>query len=231
MAAKKARPKSSTSSLQKAFFTTETKQRIDCMFNPAKFAFSMTNRWNSEPVPGSGAPSLRYAGADSGKFSLSLVFDTTATGKSVTTHTNKLLALMSINKKLPDYDPKRNSGRPQWVTFHWGSNLHTFKAIVTSLQVSFTYFSSDGTPLRANVEASFEQYEADQTWAKQNPTSGTPDPQRSHQVQPGETLDRIAARYYNDATQWRRIATANGVADPLALRPGMLLTIPDKDLR
>jgi len=216
------------SQLQKAFLTTEKNERIDCMFNPSKFAYSMSNRWDSEPVPGAGAPSLRFAGAQSGKFSLSLVFDTTAAGTSVTTHTNKLLALMKIDTSLQDYDPQRNSGRPPWVTFNWGTALHTFKAIVSSLDVTFTYFSSEGLPLRANVEASFEQFEADTTWARQNPTSGTPNPHRTHQVQPGETLDRIAARYYGDSTKWRTIATVNGIPDPLDIRPGVMLNIPDR---
>lgn len=218
----------STNQLQKAFFTTEKNVRIECMFNPSKFSFQMSNRWDAEPVAGASAPSLRYAGAQSGKFSLSLVFDTTATGASVTTHTNKLLKLMEVDKTLSDYDPQRNSGRPQWLTFHWGTQLHTFKAIISSLNVTFTYFASDGTPLRANVEASFDQYEADDTWARQNPTSGTPNPQRTHQVLPGETLDRIAARYYGDATRWRAIAAANGISDPLAIRPGSLIAIPER---
>ena len=188
----------------------------------------MSNRWDAEPVAGASAPSLRYAGAQSGKFSLSLVFDTTGTGASVTTHTNKLLKRMEVDKTLADYDPQRNSGRPQWLTFHWGTQLHTFKAIISSLNVTFTYFASDGTPLRATVDASFDQYEADDTWARQNPTSGTPNPQRTHQVLPGETLDRIAARYYGDATRWRAIAAANGISDPLAIRPGSLIAIPER---
>lgn len=218
----------STNQLQKAFFTTEKNVRIECMFNPSKFSFQMSNRWDAEPVAGASAPSLRYAGAQSGKFSLSLVFDTTGTGASVTTHTNKLLKLMEVDKTLADYDPQRNSGRPQWLTFHWGTQLHTFKAIISSLNVTFTYFASDGTPLRATVDASFDQYEADDTWARQNPTSGTPNPQRTHQVLPGETLDRIAARYYGDATRWRAIAAANGISDPLAIRPGSLIAIPER---
>ena len=41
--------------------------------------------------------------------------------------------------------------------------------------------------------------------------SGTPEPNRVHQVQPGETLDRIAAKYFEDSTKWRSIAAANGV--------------------
>jgi nucleoid-associated protein YgaU len=42
----------------------------------------------------------------------------------------------------------------------------------------------------------------------------------------GETLDRISARQYGVSTMWRLIAEANGINDPLALRPGAFLNIP-----
>ena len=214
--------------LQKAFLSTEGGQKIECMFNPERFAFSMSNRWEPSRVPGKSAPGLRFAGGESGSFALSLMFDTTSDGVSVTTHTNKLLKLMEVDESLPSFDAARNTGRPQWVTFHWGTNIHTFKSIIKSLNVTFTYFSNEGLPLRANVQASFTQFEPDANWTRQNPTSGTPSPQRTHQVGPGDTLDRIAARYYGDATLWRQIADANGIQDPLAIAPGQLIAIPER---
>ena len=48
-------------------------------------------------------------------------------------------------------------------------------------------------------------------------------------VQPGETLDRISARYYGDSTKWRLLARANGIEDPLAVRAGSLLSVPRQD--
>ena len=50
-----------------------------------------------------------------------------------------------------------------------------------------------------------------------------------HRVQPGETLDRISARYYGDSTKWRLLAQANGIEDPLSVRPGSLLSVPRQD--
>lgn len=214
--------------LQKAFLETETGARIECMFNPAKFAFSTSNRWRSEPVPGRSAPSQRFEGGESGSFSLSLVFDTTRDGKAVTVHTNKLLGLMKVDKALAGYDEARNNGRPPWVKFMWGTQIHTFKAIIKNISVSFTYFASDGVPLRASVEMSLDQFEADDNWAAQNPTSGTPNPNRVHQVRVGDTLDRIAAKYYGNSTKWRGIANVNGITDPLMIRPGQYLSIPER---
>jgi hypothetical protein len=214
--------------LQKAYLEVESGGRIDCMFNPNSFTFATQNRWESDQVPGKGTPSLRFAGGGGGSFSLSLVFDTTDTGTAVTIHTNKLLKLMDVDTTLAGYDEAKNNGRPPWVKFHWGTHLHSFKAVVTSTSVGFTYFSNEGLPLRATVDLSLEQFEPDANWGPQNPTSGTPKPKRTHQIQVGDTLDRIAARYYGDATRWRDIAGLNGIQDPLDLTPGRLLSIPEQ---
>lgn len=213
--------------LQKAYLEVESGGRIDCMFNPAKFSFSQANRWDSDQIPGKATPTMRYVGGGGGSFSLSLVFDTTAQGTSVTSYTNKLLKLMDVDTSLPGYDASRSNGRPPWVKFHWGTDLHSFKAVVKTMQVGFTYFASDGLPLRASVEMSLEQYEPDANWGPQNPTSGTPRPNRTHRVEVGDTLDRIASRYYGDATKWRAIAEANAIGDPLDLAPGRFLAIPE----
>jgi hypothetical protein len=214
--------------LQKAYLEVESGGRIDAMFNPTTFTFATQNRWESDQVPGKATPALRFAGGGGGSFSLSLIFDTTDTGRAVTVHTNKLLKLMDVDTTLAGYDESKNNGRPPWVKFHWGTHLHSFKAVVTSTNVAFTYFSNEGLPLRATVDLSLEQFEPDANWGPQNPTSGTPKPKRTHQVQVGDTLDRIAARYYGDSTKWRDIASLNGIQDPLDLAPGRLLSIPER---
>ncbi len=210
---------------EKAFLEIEGGQRVPCMFNPAQLQLSRTNSWSGDSRPGYGVPTLRYTGAGSGTLSLDLFFDTTATGTAVTQHTGKILGLMDVDPSLPGSDPASNNVRPPYVTFHWG-DLHAFKAVITQLELTFTYFSSTGVPLRATMGLQLTQYEESRAFGPQNPTSGTPRPQRVHRVQSGETLDRIAARYYGDATAWRRLAHANSIADPLALRPGTLLSIP-----
>ena len=210
---------------QKAYLETESGDRIDCLFNPAEFSISQTNGWEGKNAPGRNAPQLAFTGGQSGTMSLSLVFDTTADGTPVTKHTNKLLDVMRIDERLPGHDASRTNGRPQWVVFHWG-DLHSFKAVVDSLNLSFTYFSSGAVPLRAKASLSLKQWQDEGNWRPQNPTSGTPAPHRVHQLQLGETLDRLAARYYGDSTQWRVIAQANAVVDPLRIKPGTLLVIP-----
>ncbi|WP_066463917.1 CIS tube protein [Sanguibacter suarezii] len=210
---------------EKASIEIEGGERIPCLFNPSQLSISRSNRWTGDSMPGRGVPKLRYSGARPGTLSVDLFFDTTHSGASVTDHTNKILAIMEIDTSLPGSNEATNNARPPYVTFHWG-DLHSFKAVISDLTLTYTYFSTTGVPLRASLALLLHQYEPANSYGAQNPTSGTPNPHQVHRVQAGETLDRIAARYYGDATRWRTLAGANTIADPLALRPGSLLSIP-----
>ena len=214
---------------QKAYLMTEKNVKIPCMFNPAELQISRSNSWSGDTRRGQDAPELEFGGGEAATMGLDLMFDTTAEGKPVTNYTNKLLDLMKIDTSLAGYDEAKNNGRPPWVKFHWG-DMHSFKAIIESVDIRFTYFSSTGMPMRASVDMSLKQFEPDANWGPQNPTSGTPNPHRVHRVQKGETLDRISARHYGDSTKWRLIAEANGITDPLALRPGAFLNIPKQQV-
>ena len=99
------------------------------------------------------------------------------------------------------------------------------------LTVTFVYFAADGTPLRAKVDLALKQYDDETVLPLQNPTSHTPSLQTVHRLSYGETLDRLAAKHYADATRWRLIAEANDIVDPLALAPGTLLLIPELPVR
>jgi hypothetical protein len=211
----------------KAFLETEGGSRIPCLFNPSELTLQLANGWAADPMPGRGVPTLRYTGAGSGVLRLTLFFDTTDTGKPVTGYTAKLVELMEIDSRLPGTSAETNNARPPWVVFHWG-DFHSFKAVVSAMDLSFEYFGSTGTPLRARAALVLTQYQKDMAFGPQNPTSGTPRPHRVHRVQPGETLDRVAALHLGDATRWRAIAEANGIEDPLALTPGSLLAIPER---
>jgi nucleoid-associated protein YgaU len=215
---------------EKAYLLIEGNVRIDFLFNPAELTISKSNSWNAGEAKGGNAPELLFQSGQSATLSLSVTFDTTREGTDVTEHTTKLLNLMKVDSNLPGGDPNRNAGRPPWVEFHWGQ-LHSFKAIVERLQVKFTYFASTGMPLRAKADLSLKQWKDEAELPLQNPTSFTPDVHTVHVLMPGETLDRVAARHYRDATRWRLIANANAIVDPLEVVAGTTLVIPDPPVR
>lgn len=215
--------------LEKAFLTFEGASKnvkLPCLFNPESITVTQENSWSPpDAAAGHTVSTLTFSGQKAGVLNFDLVFDTTDDGDPVTKYTSKLLKKMEVDPDLPGTSETTNNQRPPYVVFHWGK-MSSFKAVITSANVTFDYFSSSGVPLRAKVKLTLMQYEADDAFTRQNPTSGTPSPHRVHRVQRGETLDRISARYYGDSTQWRMLAAANGIEDPLGIRPGSLISIP-----
>jgi nucleoid-associated protein YgaU len=47
-----------------------------------------------------------------------------------------------------------------------------------------------------------------------------------HTWQPGDRLDRLANKYYNDDLYWWVIAMANAISYPLGIVPGTIIRIP-----
>jgi nucleoid-associated protein YgaU len=108
--------------------------------------------------------------------------------------------------------------------------------VIDSLSVQYTLFRPDGTPVRAMAKLSLTQVEkavdkpsAGGSKKGQNPTTRGLADLRSHVVRDGDTLPSIAFTSYGDPTRWRAIAEANGIDDPLALRRGRLLSVPQVD--
>jgi len=210
----------------KAYLTIEgVSDPLPCLYNPREFTLSMTNSWSSKAQAGMDVQLAQFNGSEAGSMSMQLQFDTTGTGDAVTTYTDKLVALMKPDAQIQGASDASNNKRPRTVVFQWGK-IKSWPAVVEKLGLKFTYFGADGTPLRADVDITLKQYANPDDMEKQNPTSGTPKPHRVHRVQPGETLDRISAHYYGDSTRWRALAVANGLEDPLAIRPGYVLAIP-----
>jgi LysM repeat protein len=60
--------------------------------------------------------------------------------------------------------------------------------------------------------------------------AGEEESMTSYTVQPGDTLGRIARRFYGDASRYPLIVSANRITDPDELAVGQQLVIPDADL-
>jgi LysM repeat protein len=217
---------------EKAYLQPEKGEKIEFLFNPAELTISKSNSWQAKESKGRNmAKELQFQAGQPGTISMSVTLDTTDKGTDVTQHTNRLLDLMKVDMSIAGADRNRNNARPPWVEFKWGP-LQSFKAIIERLQIKFTYFASSGMPLRAKADLTLKQFMDEDVKPLQNPTSGTPTLHAVHRVVYGETLDRIAAQHYADPFNWRLIAEANGVIDPLLdVPPGTVLVIPERPVR
>jgi hypothetical protein len=196
---------------------------VDCMFNPFEYTVSKSNQYEQKQKNKSAVPEVEFKQAGPQKLVLSLMFDTYESDEDVSLKTNSLWKLMEAktresgqsNKKVP----------PPEVAFEWG--VFRFVAVITDMTQKFTLFKSDGTPVRAKVDVTFTQHKDLNDYPSQNPTSGGGPLERVRTVVAGDRLDTIAYEVYGSAAKWRLIAVQNHITNPLALKPGQELSIPE----
>lgn len=200
----------------------DTGEPVLCMFNPHEYTLTKQNQWQRGETKGKNVPKLKFTRGGAQSLKLQLFFDTYVEGTDVRLHTGPLWRMMMVNAI--KINPRSNKGEPPSVCFQWGGLV--FIAVIVNMTEKFTLFLKDGTPVRATVDITLEQLVDEFDFLRQNPTSGSGEAPKTHIVQAGERLDLIAYQEYGDATQWRRIADANGLKHPLTLRPGRPLVIP-----
>jgi nucleoid-associated protein YgaU len=210
---------------------------LEVQFNPTEFTLNKGVQLAEIAIPGLDTPILQFVRGQTETLTLDLFFDTTDAGMGdsatpVTTVTDQFYQLIKIDSDIH---------APPICHFAWGghnfpgSNMNGnwasqnrengFDCLIESVRQRFTMFSTQGVPLRATLTVSLREYK---TLDKQLQQLGlkSSDHTRTHVVQRGETLNKIADQYYENSAQWRVIADANTILDPLALEPGTILELP-----
>ena len=211
---------------------------IPCQFNPTTLTITKGTEWAEAMSPSYNSPPLSFAGGKAASYKLELIFDQyvleddQAKGngdpryKDIRQYTNQLLRLtlrgMGYSNFLVPYCS------PPTVTFIWGP-ITLFSAVVEEVEISYTLFAQDGTPIRAKANVTFKQKDfMDDILPAQNPTSRT-DARKTRIVNSHHRLDLIAYEEYNDPRYWRLLAEANHMDDPFTLQDGQLLIIPQNE--
>jgi hypothetical protein len=202
------------------------KGELVCQFNPASLKISKENNWEGDANPSFNSPMLKYGGGSAATYELELFFDSYSSDppKDVREYTNKLMQLTLRGAGYSMFLVPFSS--PPSVSFVWGK-IKLFDAVVEKVEITYTMFAPDGTPIRAKATVSFKQNEllGDDIIPAQNPTSRT-DSRKTRYASLGERLDHIAFEEYGDSRYWRLLAEANGLDDPFNLSDGQLLVIP-----
>ncbi|MCB0075863.1 MAG: LysM peptidoglycan-binding domain-containing protein [Anaerolineales bacterium] len=206
--------------------------KVQFMFNPTEFTVSKTNTWKTKGTKSRNVPRFEFGGGQPRELTVDLFFDTSLptsenSPKDLRIETNKLFNFMMLDKGSQMKGKNSKMSRPPKCRLTWGEDTrHHFDCYITSCSVKYTYFNAQGVPLRAIASLSLKEARDSEALLPTNPTSRGEPGMTLHTVQQGTRLDWIAYEQYGDATQWRAIATANGLQDPLDLVPGMTLVIP-----
>lgn len=187
---------------------------IKVLFNPKNLAFAQKGaRVENGQLIASNEPN---------RIKLDLFFDTTLPGtqhKNVQLYTRQIFNLTQPRIGAPQKRPPRC--KLVWGKILGNGGVLMSDGFLTDVSKTLLQFLEDGTPVRATLNCTFEE------WI--DPIKGKKienlinDPVRV--VRRGETLSSIAAQEYGDPTLWRVIARENRLEDPQVV-PGQVLTVP-----
>lgn len=211
-----------TKAPEKAYLMAKgTGERLTCRFNPKEITIAKSSQWKRTPNKGAqDASKPEFVGTNPRTLKMDLLFEGWETGTGdVSTDVDKLFTWSNPTAE----SISNNNPMPPLVVLHWGSKSY-FEVYIKQVSAKFTLFDAQGCPIRAIATCTFE--ETPLSAEGQNPTSGSLPGSKTHVVLQGESLQSIAYQEYRDAGRWRAIAIANGVDDPLRLRPGTSLLLP-----
>lgn len=207
------------------------------MYNPQELKIEQGNNFAEVGIPGLNAPPLQYVRGKSRTLTMELFFDSYEGNEDVRLHTGPIVRLL-------DRQPQTQA--PPVLLFSFGRMQ--FRCVLIDAAQRYTMFARDGTPVRSTMSVRLQEYVDVQVQVRQgvffgSPTvsaaagaalAGTRQARNSvltgaatvHVTVRGDTLSGIAAAYLGDPAQWRRIAGANQIDDPLTVPPGVPLVIP-----
>ncbi|MEV6718010.1 hypothetical protein AB0M48_38900 [Lentzea sp. NPDC051208] len=113
------------------------------------------------------------------------------------------------------------------LRFVWGARGLNERVELESLNASFTRFTADGMPVRAKVTITL--HVMDMQLRATNPTSGGLPGRRATTLVQGQNLQGLALEGYGSPAHWRQLAALNGIEDPLRVRPGTVVYLPNRD--
>jgi hypothetical protein len=199
---------------------------VEVHFNPETLKLSYANETKGGDQPGGGAK--QFVGSGTSKLSVELLFDTTKDGSDVRKETQRVAYFIQAQEQRnPD-----NKRVPPGISFEWGSFI--FRGIVDSMQESLEYFSEEGVPLRATVSLSLSRQDIEFLFGTARKAgggapgsggaTGAPGTAPLDPARPGDSVQRMAGRS-GKSSDWKAIAAANGIDDPLRLSAGALLNM------
>ncbi|MCC8027222.1 MAG: hypothetical protein LIP16_18200 [Clostridium sp.] len=196
---------------------------IYVQFNPESYSVSESVEYNRVSAQGTDQEVTQYVSSVKSISSLSFHFDTdsvlaTSVSKSkmatdVTSLTENFSNLLRVDGRIH---------RPPLVTFSWGSVYIT--GVIIEMNTTFTMFDNKGVPVRALVDCKILSI-GKESAIRRSPLQ-SPDRTKSRILSEDTSLWEIANREYGDIDQWRVIARANKILDPMDIRAGTVLKVP-----
>ncbi len=209
----------------KTFKTKIGEQQVP--INPESYSQNYQILYNKKQAQGSSGGSPDYNQTPSQSVKFELVFDgtgvipTSIPGVVPFTEDGIAAQLKSFLNLVFTFNGDIHS--PNYLILSWATLI--FRCRLETLDMKYTLFKPDGTPLRARANCNFVSY-VDETTLALTSKKKSPDLSRAVTVKAGDTLPLLCYSIYGSSVYYLEVAQANGLADVRRLVPGMQLLFP-----
>ncbi|UTW62265.1 LysM peptidoglycan-binding domain-containing protein [bacterium SCSIO 12741] len=201
-------------------FSSQVGSKFSVMINPNKYTHNHSISYNKETAQGAPGSSIKFDRIQPETVGFEFTLD--ATGVISSSPIND--QIKTFKSLVYDYNGKVHESN--YIVLSWGTLY--FKCRLTKLDLTYTLFKPDGTPLRATVNVSFEEYTDARTLALEA-NKNSPDLTHERTVKSGDTLPLMCYRIYGSPAYYMDVAQANQLDDFRSLKPGQVLYFPPID--
>ncbi|MEO5593066.1 MAG: hypothetical protein ABIR15_18550 [Chitinophagaceae bacterium] len=196
-------------------------------------SFTQTFKINADTQQGHGNPGTetRYKSTEPEQLRLEFTLDGTRTIEGYGGE-NKDYVTRPVHDQLEDlkkcvYNFDGTIHRPRFLIVMWGSEMN-FNCVLSNLDLNYTLFEPDGSPLRVKVSATFTAHKSrEQLLAESRAES--PDLTHYRKVQQGDRLDLMSNSIYNDPKYFMQLGKVNNLTTIRQVKPGTDLYFPPFD--
>ena len=196
--------------------------------NPDEITLNYSVLTDTKPAPGNTVNAGAFLGTSPFEVTLKFFLDgTNANGI-------KLDVKEKINEfyTVTGYDGENH--RPRYLRINWPGliwyrpNQHAFDCVLKSATINYKLFKSDGTPLRAIINAVFlEKRLEDEVQIEERKKSA--DLTHIRVVKEGDNLPAMVQKVYGDFKYFLQVAKVNNLTNFRDLSPGLKLVFPPFD--
>ncbi len=213
-------------------------EAIPIQFNPSEYKITEGTKYSQRERLRRDEPVVSFAGNPMAKLELKLYFDNDEIYSMISMGVAGATAAMNLinGTESEDKDIKKTIDKitaltkidgeehaPPNLAFVWGSMQ--FVGNVSDVVTTYTMFDKSGKALRAVVSLTMVGGYNNSGGERQSPLM-SPDRTKARIMTEDSNIWNIAEREYGDTREWRRIADANNIMNPLDVPVGTVLKVP-----
>ena len=190
----------------------------EVMINPASLSIGKQIIRNEDEKPHGKQDAPTFGSYSSDTLNFELTIDTTGLLSDATNAHQEVQKFEEVV-----YDYQTESHQANFLEIKWGTMI--FRGYLTTLQINYNLFDSNGNALRAKVTATFTGYIPPSKF-EANPSSASPDMTHLRFPNQSDTLYNYCAKIYGDPKYAIQVAQFNQLVNFRKLNPGQKLEFP-----